>query len=106
VKKFMAMLGSRTQKGGHSCDCPDCTGKDKLGQLYLIAKGQEHEIWEARSHLSRLGFVWQPAKKYWYRFYDLDAARILMNNKHVELDPEGKRQYVLDLMALTPVKLI
>ena len=27
VKKFMAMLGSRTQNGGHSCGCPDCTGK-------------------------------------------------------------------------------
>ena len=27
VKKFMAMLGSRTQKGGCSCGHPDCTGK-------------------------------------------------------------------------------
>jgi len=78
--------------------------KDNLGRLFLMAKGQEDEIWEARSHLSRLGFVWQPQKMYWYRNYDQETVRKLMDSKHVELTPKVINQYQQDVLQLTPVK--
>lgn len=77
---------------------------DKLGRKYLIVKGQEDEVWAARSHLSRIGFVWQPQKRYWYRFFDLEIVRKLMDWKQVDLSPKLLEFYQQETMKVTPVK--
>lgn len=78
--------------------------EDKLGRSFLIAKGQKEEVWAARSHLSRLGFVWQPEKRYWYRLFDLDALRKLMDWKQAYLAPKLLNFYQQETLKATPVR--
>ncbi len=77
---------------------------DKLARNYLIVRGQEDEIWKAKSHLSRLGFVWQPDKKYWFRLFDLEIVRKLMDWKQADLTPKLLKFYQTETMKNTPTR--
>ncbi len=77
---------------------------DKLGRNYLVVKGHEDEIWAARSHLSKVGFIWQSEKRYWYRFFDLDAVRKLMSWKKADLAPRLLEFYQQEVLKVTPTK--
>jgi len=77
---------------------------DKLVRNYLIVRGQEDEIWKAKSHLSRLGFVWQPDKKYWFRLFDLEIVRKLMDWKQADLTPKLLKFYQTETMKNTPTR--